>query len=80
MKGEQNKMPLGMGRYIAQTTGLYGYGWVFEIVILILFFLVVYWVLKGRNESALEILDRRYARGELGKKEYLSLKKEIGEK
>ena len=68
-------MPLGMGRYIAQTTGLYGYGWVFEIVILILFFLVVYWVLKGRNESALEILDRRYARGELGKKEYLSLKK-----
>lgn len=73
-------MPFGMGKYIAQTTGLYGYGWIFEIVILLLFFLVVYWVLRGKSESAIEILNRRYAKGEISKREYAKLKKEIGER
>jgi len=80
LKGEQDKMPFGMGKAIAQTTGLYGYGWIFEIVILLLFFLVVYWVLRGKSESAIEILNRRYAKGEMSKVEYSKLKKEIGAK
>jgi uncharacterized membrane protein len=72
-----------MGKYMAQATGLYGYGWIFEIAILILFFLLVYWIinLMQKKESALDILNRRYASGEISKKEYISLKKEIsGEK
>ena len=70
-----------MGKYMAQATGMYGYGWLFEIGILILFFLIVYWVINAyqQKESAIEILNRRYAKGELSKKEYLSLKKEISQ-
>ena len=70
-----------MGRYMAQATGLYGYGWIFEIAILIIFFLLVYWIVNSmqKNESAIDILDRRYAKGEISKKEYLSLKKDISE-
>ena len=72
-------MAMGMGRYMAQSTGLYGYGWVFEIIILLLFFLVVYWVVKAstKSESAIQILNRRYAKGDISKKEYLSLRKDI---
>jgi len=33
---------------------------------------------KGRRESASEILDKRYARGEIGKEEYEEKKKDIG--
>jgi putative membrane protein len=32
---------------------------------------------KGRSESASEILDKRYARGEIGKEEYEQKKKDI---
>ncbi len=73
-------MAMGMGRYMAQATGLYGYGWLFELIILVLFFLIVYWVVKAsaKENSALQILNRRYAKGELTKKEFLSLKKDIG--
>jgi putative membrane protein len=46
-------------------------------------FILVYYLVKdkkiGREESALEILDRRYARGELSREEYLEMKKEIME-
>ncbi len=33
---------------------------------------------KGRPESAGEILDKRYARGEIGKEEYEDKKKDMG--
>jgi putative membrane protein len=70
-----------MGRYIAQAAGLYGYGWLFEIVILILLFLIFYWIINSmhKKESAMDILKRRYASGELSSKEYSSLKKDITE-
>ncbi len=70
-------MPIG--KYLAQTTGLYGYGWVFEILILVVFFFIVYWIVKSsqKKESALEILNRRYANNEITKKEYGQLKKDI---
>ncbi len=33
---------------------------------------------KGRSETASEILDRRYALGEIGKEEYEQKKRDIG--
>jgi len=62
-----------------------GMGWVYQLIILILFFLVVYWLVKdsgnkGRNESALDVLKRRLASGEITEKEYHRIKKEIQEK
>ncbi len=70
-------MPIG--RYLAQTTGLYGYGWVFEILTLLVFFFIVYWIVKSsqKKETALDILNRRYANNEITKKEYLGLRKDI---
>ncbi len=70
---------MGIGRYMAKSTGLYGYGWLFELIVLVLFILVIYWVVKSnyREDSAIDILNKRYAKGELSKKDYLSLKKEI---
>lgn len=64
-----------------------GNGWLFQIIILVIFFLIVWWLLKrnpsfikgASNESASEILKRRFANGEITKKEYEQLKKEIME-
>lgn len=68
-----------MGRYMAQATGMYGYGWLIEIVILIAFFFLVYWIINSfqKKEGAIDILNRRYAQGELSSKEYSKLKKDI---
>jgi uncharacterized membrane protein len=68
-----------MGKYLAHATGMYGYGWLFEILILIAFFVIVYWLVKSsqKKETASEILDRRYASNEITKKEYMQLKKDI---
>ncbi len=63
-----------------------GFGWLFQIIIIILFFLVVLWLLRSsgsfgfkcfKNESALDILKKRLAKGEISMKEYENLKKEI---
>lgn len=63
-----------------------GFGWLFQILILILFFLVIWWMLKSSgnfgygckcNNTAEEILKVRLARGEIDQKEYTRLKKEI---
>jgi len=72
-------MATGMGKYMAHATGIYGYGWAFELIILLLFFLIVYWIIKSsiKNESAIEILNKRYAKGEISKGEYQNLKKDI---
>ncbi|MGV8152444.1 MAG: SHOCT domain-containing protein [Candidatus Nanoarchaeia archaeon] len=69
---------MSIGRYLAHSMGMYGYGWLFEIVILMIFFALVYWIVKSsQKESALDILNRRYANNEISRKEYLGLKKEI---
>ena len=65
--------------------GFIGYGWIIQIIIFILFFLVVFWLLKTQkdgvktssNETPSQILKRRLASGEITKKEYESLMKEI---
>jgi len=60
--------------------GLMGYGWVFQIAILLLFFLVLLWLLKGQGfqkETPESILKKRLAKGEITTKEYKALKKEL---
>lgn len=64
-----------------------GYGWIFQLIIFVLFFLVVWWLLRsnpafmrGENKSDEDpalILKRRLAKGEITAKEYKELKKEL---
>ncbi|MBI5389651.1 SHOCT domain-containing protein [Candidatus Woesearchaeota archaeon] len=67
--------------------GYMGFMWLFQIVILVLFFVVLWWIVKNAstfgykigNESPLDILKKRLARGEITEKEYQTLKKQIEE-
>lgn len=61
-----------------------GYGWLYQILIFVLFFGVVWWLLKNQPmqksvsiEKPIDILKRRLAKGEITQKEFESLKKEI---
>ena len=75
-----------MNQYGMMGYGYLGFGWLFQIIILVLFFLVVWWMIKsagsfgfkyGTNETALDILKKRLAKGEIDQKEYERLKKEV---
>ena len=64
--------------------GYFGFGWLFQILILVIFFLIIWWMLRSSgnfgfkaNESALDILKKRLAKGEIDSKEFERLKKEI---
>lgn len=64
--------------------GYFGLGWLFQLLILVLFFAVIWWMLKSSgtfgfrtSETATEILKKRLAKGEISDKEYEKLKKEI---
>ena len=63
--------------------GMMGFGWIFQILIFVIFFLVVWWLIRtdraGRKEieGPGQILKRRLAKGEITKKEYDILRKEI---
>lgn len=68
--------------------GMYSYGWLYQILIFIIFFLIVYWLIKSNQntiistkteELPIDILKRRLAKGDITKKEFESLKKEIEE-
>ncbi|MBI1936192.1 SHOCT domain-containing protein [Candidatus Woesearchaeota archaeon] len=79
MMHQNGMMGSGMMGY-----GFLGFGWLFQIIILVLFFLVIWWMLKGSckfgfnaSESATDILKKRLASGEIDSKEYERLKKEI---
>ena len=75
-------MEVKMMHYYGMGYGM-AWGWIFQIVILVLFFLVIWWIIKGNkfgfhsDESALDILKKRLANGEISQKEYEKLKKEI---
>jgi len=60
-------------------TGYFGLGWLFQLLVFVAFFAVVWWLLKGSkgSEGPEQILKRRLASGEISKKEYEALKKEI---
>ena len=51
-----------------------GFGWIIPIVFIVIF---VYFIksLSNNNESAREILDKKYANGKIDEKEYLKMKK-----
>ncbi|MEK6943707.1 MAG: SHOCT domain-containing protein [Nanoarchaeota archaeon] len=57
-----------------------GFGWIYHLLIIVLFFAVIWWMLNGkncRNQTAEQILRKRLASGEISSKEYNRLKKEI---
>jgi putative membrane protein len=72
---------------------MWGFGWWWMPVFMILFWGLVVWGVvalvqglsrssgsngvSGRQEPALEILKRRYARGEIGKEEYQEKKRDL---
>jgi putative membrane protein len=80
---------MALGTCPMQGSGFFGigYGWIFQIIIFILFFLVVWWLMKNNssafkqekapNENPADILKRRLAKGEITKKEFEELKKDI---
>lgn len=64
--------------------GFHSWMWVFPLLFFILFALLVFRGAKwcgpmrhAREESAREILDRRYARGEIGADEYQRMRKDL---
>lgn len=61
-----------------------GFGWIIGLIILIVFILIIIRNLKPDKEksnlttkSALDILNERYAKGEIDKNEYLSKKQDL---
>lgn len=70
--------------------GFYGHGLIFQVIIVIIFLLVIWWVLRQGKTNSFEsntilltpndILKRRLAEGEITIEEYKELKKEIDKK
>ncbi|MBU0968498.1 MAG: SHOCT domain-containing protein [Proteobacteria bacterium] len=63
-----------------------GFGWVFMIIFwgLIIYLALSFWKRNDRGdtrtkETALEILKKRYARGEISKEEFERMKKDLNE-
>ena len=60
-----------------------GFIWIFWIACLVALFFLFKWILQGKPgdqkpaESALEILKKRYARGEIGKDEFEQKRKDL---
>lgn len=74
----------GMMNY-GNTIGYGGWWWVFGLLFWALVFialvLLVYWLyrnIRGGGQSASEILKQRYARGEITRKQYDEMKKDLG--
>ena len=71
--------PMGWG------LGWGGFGWIFHLLIYGVFFLIVWWLLKqspgmfkkADSDAPLDILKRRLVKGEITKKEFEELKKEL---
>ncbi len=62
--------------------GVMGFGMGIGLLFWIAVFAVLYYLITGsrrsvNEESPLEILDKRFARGEISREEYLEMKKEI---
>ena len=58
--------------------GFHPYGWVFQLLILVAVGLIIYWVVKGnKKDSAMDIVKKRYAKGEITESEFKKIKKEL---
>lgn len=74
-------MPMGMSGHVARegfgpVMGMHPFGWIFQLLILFSVGLVIYWVVCGnKTESAMDIVRKRLARGEISKEEFLKMKK-----
>ncbi len=79
----------GMMGYGNGTMGYsYGWGWIFDVIfwglMLVGLILLIYWLYRNlRNETpksslASEILQQRYAKGEITKEKYQDMKKDLG--
>jgi putative membrane protein len=66
----------------------YGYGWIFWIAIIAIIALTVFLIIRftnqnksnrdiGKGETSLDILQRRYAKGEISKEEFERMKKDL---
>ena len=87
--GGGDMMGYNYGNYGNMMNGIgYGFGW-FGLLLMILFWIAIIWLViwiiqqftkhKEDKESALDILQKRFAKGEISKKEYLERKKELKE-
>jgi len=74
-------MPLRMTGCVAREglkpiMGFHPYGWVFQLLILVAVGGIIYWVVHGnRKESALDIVKKRFASGDISEKEFRKIKK-----
>lgn len=69
-----------MPGYMAGWSSIIGipFGLIFQLLILVLFFLIIYWIFKSRSSnSAKDILEKRYAEGKITRKEYLQAKHDL---
>lgn len=58
--------------------GVHPYSWVFQLLILIAVGLIIYWMIKGsKKESAIDIIKKRYAKGDITEKEFKKIRKEL---
>jgi len=79
------------GGHMMGTGGMMGYGWGFMILIPVIFLSLIalglYFLITGfagagrptssRDERPLEILKKRYAKGEIAEEQYLKMKEEL---
>jgi putative membrane protein len=72
-----NMMNNGHGGWMMEGMGLLHI--LFWILIIAGMVLIIQWLLSRKKESALDILKRRYARGEIDKAAFERMKKGIGE-
>ncbi len=72
-----------MDGYGSGSSMMYGggiFGWIFTILILIGLVLLIKYLWEGggrKEESALEVLKKRYAKGEISKEEFEDKKKDL---
>jgi putative membrane protein len=76
-------MAMGMtGRFAKEGMrpfmGIHPYSWVFQLLILVAVGLIIFWVIRGNSrENALDIIKKRYAKGEISSEEYRKIKREV---